>query len=122
VQATKIIQLSQQSQAAIYDGFDCVPDTTTGVSYHFPFDVEAQNNYTQYIVEVLSGSTVSQDWKVRDGTGNWITLTITSTNFQNNVRPAAAQFKMNMISKYRSYESQVNSATTIAEVKAVTYQ
>lgn len=120
LQQTKINELNMSCQNQIYNGFDCQP-LGDGTTYHFPFDDKAQANYNQYLTDVLCGSIDSEDWKVQDSTGNWMTLSVTADQFKSNVRPVASSFKKAQINQYRSLASKVEAATDIPTIKAVVW-
>lgn len=118
--ATKLIQFNGSCQNTIYSGFDCQP-LGNDATYHFPFDTQAQDNYNQYLTDVLCGSTENQAWKVMDSNGNWMTLDLTPDQFKANVRPVASSFKKSQINQYRTLVSQVETAQSLSDIKSVVW-
>ncbi|MCP3025990.1 DUF4376 domain-containing protein [Halobacillus sp. A5] len=113
----KIIELSKACNSAILAGFFHVID---GVEYHFSYDIEAQVNFGD-LNEVLKDGIVDEvTWTVRKD-GEQIRIPITS-EIMKELTVSILMHKQNNISKFRDFlEPQVKDATTIEEVKEITW-
>ncbi|WP_431798921.1 hypothetical protein [Halobacillus andaensis] len=113
----KQIELDKACNSAILAGFFHVID---GVEYLFSYDLEAQVNFGD-LKEVLKDGIVDEVmWTVRKD-GEYTRIPITS-EIMKELTVSILMHKQDNISKFRDFlEPQVKDATTVEEVKEITW-
>lgn len=113
----KLIELQQKCQEVINSGFTHVFD---GVEYWFSLDMEAQQNFTSSYQIMKDGLVQEITWTVKVNK-EYSRLAITLPMMEE-LAIAIMTHKTNNIAKFRDFLTpQVNAATTLEEVKAITW-
>lgn len=116
----KMEQLDYLCSVNIVKGFDF---TINGESKHFSLSLVAQSNMQETGAMFRDGITTSEKWTVVDNaTGKTERVDLDEATF-NDVRNAGRVVVRDSVSKLRdTLEPQVHAATTVDEVKAITWQ
>lgn len=115
--ASKRAELSAACTAAVYAGFE----STAVKGKSFGFNEHDQANFTQMLVLIIaaggpSAYTQPIEWKTKQGTVE----TLTTTQFVQLISEAEAHKKAQQ-RKFWTLEVQMNAATTVEEIQAVTW-
>ena len=113
----KLIELQLSCQEVINSGFTHV---FNGVEYWFSLDMEAQQNFTSSYQIMKDGLVQEITWTVKVN-GEYSRLAITLPMMEE-LAIAIMTHKTNNIAKFRDFLTpQVNAATTLEEVEAITW-
>jgi hypothetical protein len=114
----KIQELDETCNRAIVSGFN---HTINGVEYHFSFDIEAQLNF-QGAERILSNELVPEVMWTVSRNGEYERIPITKA-IMSELTMVILQHKDSNYSKFRDVlMKQVENATTVEEIQAITWE
>lgn len=118
IKARKDIELNEACKSSIIEGF---PYTIDGEEYHFPFDIEAQVNFSDGRQLLENDDVDSIGWTVRDSKGEYKRIRIYKKDL-NSLSLAIFQHRDYNLTKYRDeLLPLVEEARTIEEVNSISW-
>jgi hypothetical protein len=115
----KLKELNSKCSQTILGNF---PYVVNGITYYFPNDATAQTNFDKFYITFRDGlATSPEKFTCYDTNGNVCRLPFDQSTFPDLYKAHCMHIAMN-VSKFRdTLQPQVESATTIDEVNAITW-